>query len=141
MTLQEFTARLIAVFEGERLTAYQDTGGIWTIGIGHTGPDVVGGLVISHEDSVQLFAADTEHLFTMVGGMPVLKAAAMVSFGYNCGPTALQLVLDGKDAIDNPRHFTDRHGNILPGLQARRLLEYALVATGGTMQTGEEETR
>jgi lysozyme len=32
-------------FEGLRLTAYQDTAGVWTIGYGHTGPEVVEGLV------------------------------------------------------------------------------------------------
>lgn len=31
--------------EALRLTAYQDTKGIWTIGYGHTGPEVVKGLV------------------------------------------------------------------------------------------------
>lgn len=31
-------------FEGLRLNAYLDTKGVWTIGYGHTGPDVVGGL-------------------------------------------------------------------------------------------------
>ena len=32
-------------FESCRLTAYQDLKGIWTIGWGHTGPEVVEGLV------------------------------------------------------------------------------------------------
>jgi GH24 family phage-related lysozyme (muramidase) len=31
---------LIVSFESVRLTAYQDPVGIWTIGAGHTGPDV-----------------------------------------------------------------------------------------------------
>ncbi|WP_425601692.1 glycoside hydrolase family protein [Dyella subtropica] len=26
--------------EGERLTAYKNTKGIWTIGVGHAGPEV-----------------------------------------------------------------------------------------------------
>ncbi len=35
--------------EGLRLTAYKDTLGVWTIGYGHTGPDVFENLVISQE--------------------------------------------------------------------------------------------
>jgi len=32
-------------FEGTRYAAYQDVGGVWTVCDGHTGPDVVPGLV------------------------------------------------------------------------------------------------
>ena len=38
-------------FEGCRLTAYQDQVGVWTIGYGHTGPDVTPGLTITEEQS------------------------------------------------------------------------------------------
>ena len=37
---------LIKKFEGCRLTAYADVAGVWTIGYGHTGKDVVPGLTI-----------------------------------------------------------------------------------------------
>jgi len=33
--------RLTEQFEGCKLTAYQDQVGVWTIGYGHTGPEVV----------------------------------------------------------------------------------------------------
>lgn len=36
-------------FEGLRLKAYLDTVGVWTIGYGHTGPEVVEGLVWTKE--------------------------------------------------------------------------------------------
>jgi lysozyme len=36
---------LLKEFEGCRLQAYQDQGGIWTIGFGYTGPDVKEGTV------------------------------------------------------------------------------------------------
>nr|WP_205208480.1 hypothetical protein [Chromobacterium haemolyticum] len=39
--------KLIQQFEGLRLKAYQDAVGVWTIGYGHTGPDVTPGLVIT----------------------------------------------------------------------------------------------
>lgn len=59
-------AALIAVFEGERLTAYQDTGGVWTIGIGHTGSMAKPGTTITHEDSAALFKTDAFPLFSYV---------------------------------------------------------------------------
>ena len=44
--------------EGERLEAYQDPKGVWTIGIGHTGQDVHEGLVITEAQSMALLLAD-----------------------------------------------------------------------------------
>lgn len=44
MTHSENATRLVMTAEGCRLTAYQDENGIWTIGYGHTGPEVVEGL-------------------------------------------------------------------------------------------------
>lgn len=43
-TSDEGISRLM-VREGKRNKAYKDTKGIWTIGVGHTGPEVVEGLV------------------------------------------------------------------------------------------------
>ena len=34
------TMKIIKEFEGLRLTSYQDSVGVWTIGYGHTGPEV-----------------------------------------------------------------------------------------------------
>lgn len=44
----------IAHNESERLEAYQDTRGVWTIGFGQTGPWVVPGLVLDHDHAVAL---------------------------------------------------------------------------------------
>jgi lysozyme len=129
MTLADSVAEkayaLIAVFEGERLTAYQDSGGVWTIGMGHTGPDVSKGLRISSEQALQLFADDIQPLRKLAdlvngGDWGDWQAAALISFGYNCGAAAM----------NHPENMTefihDRHGNVLPGLVARRRLEAAL---------------
>ncbi len=48
MSLAQLKADLIAD-EGLRLHAYADAGGVWTIGVGHTGPEVKAGLVWSRE--------------------------------------------------------------------------------------------
>lgn len=45
-------------FEGLRLEAYQDSGGIWTIGYGHTGPEVHEGQRISEFEAEALLRGD-----------------------------------------------------------------------------------
>jgi len=48
----------VARFEGVHLKAYLDTDGTWTIGYGHTGPDVFAGEEITLDMAKQLLAAD-----------------------------------------------------------------------------------
>lgn len=126
MTTSELAAALIAVFEGEALKAYRDSGGVLTIGFGHTA-DVTPGMVITHDEAVDFFDQDAAPLLRMVEDRPILEAAALVSFGYNCGIGTLQKVLNGQDSIGNPKHTTDRSGSVRPGLVARRNLEQALI--------------
>jgi lysozyme len=130
----DLAAALIAVFEGERLTSYQDSGGVWTIGFGHT-KDVQAGQAITHEDAVNLFSQDVAPLMNQVNGRRTLEAAALISFGYNCGAGALSRVLLGQDSISTTRHTTDRKGQVLRGLVARRRLEQMLIAVSGEVTT------
>ena len=51
MRTSENGVELIKRFEGLELEAYQDIAGIWTIGYGHTGPDVEPGMKISERDA------------------------------------------------------------------------------------------
>jgi lysozyme len=44
--------------EGLRLTAYPDAVGVWTIGWGHTGPEVHEGLVWTREQAVEALKKD-----------------------------------------------------------------------------------
>lgn len=53
----EFAAALIVVFEGERLRAYQDSGGVWTIAFGHTRGGHAG-MSCTHADGVGWFQED-----------------------------------------------------------------------------------
>lgn len=127
----EIASALISVFEGpEHLKAFQDPGGVWTIGRGHTGKDVIPGLEISHNRSLELFDKDEEHLIVMVADKPPWGAAAYISFGYNCGYGALSAVLNGMGTILDPRHTTDRRGHVLAGLVSRRKLEHLMVESG-----------
>ena len=128
VTVAELAAALIAVFEGCRLTAYRDPGGVWTIGIGHTA-GVVAGQVITMAQAQAFFAEDQAPLFAKVGaGRGIADAAALVSFGFNCGLGALDRVMAGQATLDQFIH--DARGNILPGLVARRNLEETLMLLG-----------
>lgn len=128
VTLPELAGALIQVFEGCKLVSYLDSGGVWTIGYGHTGPDVTHSSTITQQQAEDLLVQDQAHLFQLVQGIPLLEAAALVSFGFNCGAGALQKVLDGQSLMSNYVH--DAHGNTLPGLVARRRLEETLMALG-----------
>lgn len=50
---------LLFLREGKRNKAYPDSGGIWTIGIGHTGPEVHEGLVWTDEQVAAAFNKDS----------------------------------------------------------------------------------
>ena len=127
-TALDIAAPLVALAEGFRTTAYQDSGGVWTIGFGRTGTDVVQGLTTTIEQESAWFAQRAGHLAAQIPiSTATLEAAALIDFGYNCGSGALAAVLAGTDTIDNPKHMTDRHGNVQGGLVARRKLEAVLI--------------
>lgn len=140
MSVEDLAYRLIRVFEGERLTAYWDGHGkVWTIGLGHTGPDVHQGLTITREQSLELFRRDVAPLLKMTAAFPVVQAAALVSFGYNCGVGALERILthhtlhvvhDGFLTDDGKLYGRVSGGEAVEGLDARRKLEAALYLAG-----------
>lgn len=128
VSIAELASAVISVFEGpERLAAFQDTGGVWTIGCGHT-DGIRAGMTCTHEQALAWFTQDQAHLLRMVSDKSVFVGAGYVSFGYNCGAGALDAVLCGLDSIDNPKHTTDHHGVVQPGLVSRRRLEALLIA-------------
>lgn len=58
MSLSSSGVRFIQKMEGCKLTAYPDTGGVWTIGTGHTGSDVHEGLTITQAQADALLVKD-----------------------------------------------------------------------------------
>ena len=111
MKLSEKGANLIKQYEGLRLNAYQDAGGVWTIGYGHTG-GVQPGDVITREEADALFWADVEKF---VRGVNRLKQGtrltqnkfdALVSFAYNCGLYDLERSTLLKKVKKNPNDPT-----------------------------------
>lgn len=70
-------ARNIIDEEGEKLTAYQDSGGLWTVGVGHTGHEVKQGFHITAEQSRAYLAED------LIESENIIKACVMVPLNQN----------------------------------------------------------
>lgn len=143
LELTENCVPMIERDEGDVLTAYPDpgTGGApWTIGYGHTGPDVYPGLVITQEQANALLLADLKKFQT--GVEAALSGAttqncqfsAMVSLSYNIGlgnfggSSVLRLHKMGQyqQAADSFLLWDKAAGRVLPGLVRRRHQEREL---------------
>lgn len=139
MNISANGVKLIQQFEGLRLKAYQDAVGVWTIGYGHTGPDVTPGLVISQAQADALLARDLNRFETGVSRLVQVplnqnQFDALLSFSYNLGLGSLQnstllRLLNQRDyagaASQFPR-WNKAGGKVLPGLTRRRAAEQAL---------------
>lgn len=92
MKLSPAGAEILILREGLRLKAYRDTKGILTIGVGHTGPEVVEGLVITKEKAHELFQKDVAWAEDAVNLVKVPLTQnqfdALVSFVFNIGAGA-----------------------------------------------------
>jgi lysozyme len=82
-------------FESLRLTAYRDIRGILTIGYGHTGPEVVAGLVWTQEQATTALEEDVSWTAKTVQDLvtiPLIQCEfdALVSFTFNVGAAAFK---------------------------------------------------
>lgn len=123
-------------FESCRLTAYQDVKGVWTIGWGHTGPEVCSGLVWTQAQADAAVIVDTASAVRAVNTHVNVQLTqgefdALVDFAYNCGAgnlygsTLLKLVNAG-DFANAANEFVkwDHAGGVeVAGLLRRRLAE------------------
>lgn len=138
---------LIKEFEGLELTAYPDPGSggdPYTIGYGHTGPDVYPGLVISIAFAEKLLEADLEKFENAVNDLIDVKLNqsefdALVSFTYNTGAGALKestlrrRLNNGEEKCpvfqqELPRWVNGANGP-MPGLVRRRKAEVELACS------------
>ncbi len=95
MTISDLGLRLLTEREGKRNDAYQDSVGVWTIGVGHTGPEVHAGL---HWTDAQVEAALRKDLAWVEGciagnvTVPLNEHQndALESFIFNVGAGAFQ---------------------------------------------------
>lgn len=85
--------QLIKGFEQLRLNAYRDQAGVWTIGWGHTGPEVHAGMTCTREQAQAWFDRDNDAAESVVNGLDRMRAHpltqaqfdALVSFEFNTG--------------------------------------------------------
>jgi lysozyme len=126
-------------FEGLRLTAYQDQVGVWTIGYGHTGPEVHGGLVITEDQADILLHSDVAGAVACVNRAVTANITqchfdALVDFVFNLGcgrllgSTLLRHVNAGEFDLAAPQFLLWDHagGVVVQGLLTRRKAEMAL---------------
>lgn len=127
---------LIKKFEGLELKAYQDVVGIWTIGYGHTGPDVYPGMTITEFKAEQLLLQDLSvarscvECFTKVQ-LSDNQFGALVSLVFNIGSgayrksTLLKLLNEKKykAASEEFVKWNKAGGKPVPGLTRRRKAE------------------
>lgn len=134
---------LIKSFEGCRLAAYQDQGGVWTIGWGHTGPEVVRGMLCT---VVEASAWLDQDLARVDAGLSRLVKVdlnqnqwdALVDFAFNLGLGALERStllrdLNEADFVTAALQFPlwdHVNGLMVPGLLARRKAEMRLFNGG-----------
>lgn len=143
MKINQAGIDLIKRFEGLRLTSYQDMVGVWTIGYGHTSPDVTQGMTITLQQANDLLLQDLAKFETGVTDLVKSKIdenqfSALVSFAYNLGLGALKTSTLLRVINDNPNslavgeqmiRWDKAGGKQVPGLLARRYAEKALYFT------------
>ena len=133
-TINDAGLKLIESFEGLRLTSYQDSVGVWTIGYGHT-RGVAQGQTITQAQAEAFLQQDLAVAEGAVNGLAQTltdnQFAALVSFTFNLGQGNLaKLFKDGLAAVpDRMLLFDHAGGKQLPGLTRRRQAERALYLT------------
>ncbi|UQI38524.1 lysozyme [Citrobacter freundii] len=134
---------LIKQFEGCKLTAYQDSVGVWTIGYGWTKPvdgkPIRAGMTIKQETAERLlktglvsYESDVSRLVKV--GLTQGQFDALVSFTYNLGARSLSTSTllrklnagDYAGAADEFLRWNKAGGKVLNGLPRRREAERAL---------------
>lgn len=134
---------LIHYFETCRLEAYPDPGSAdgkpWTIGWGHTGPEVKRGLKWTQQQADEAFKMDIEKFES--GVLKLVKVVvnqsqfdALVSFAYNVGigsfaSSTLLIKLNRSDFLSAASEFlrwNKNDGKVMLGLSRRRAAEQAL---------------
>jgi len=131
--------KLLTTFEGCELTVYDDGGGVWTIGYGHTGDDVFPGLTISQTQAEELLRLDLEKFESFVEDAVEVQLndnqfSALVCFCFNVGPggfgdsTLLDRLNQGnyQGAANQFPVWNKVNGEPWLGLTRRRLAERAL---------------
>jgi lysozyme len=139
-TIAEAGLQIIKDSESLQLRAYQDSGGVWTIGWGHTG-DVHEGDVITEHEAEALIRADLagaeECVNRYAPGVNQNQFDALVSLSFNCGCAPLSKFTIGRlvragdynAAAAQFGVWNHDNGKVLAGLTKRRAAEAKLFLT------------
>jgi lysozyme len=138
MTYSKTGTALTEQFESCRLVAYQDIRGIWTCGWGHTGPEVVEGLVWTQDQADAQLLADVQSAVNCVNGTVTVTLTqdefdALVDFVFNVGCVAFEestlLLLLNQGAFqasaEQFARWDHASGKVVAGLLRRREAETA----------------
>ena len=138
MQISESGLNLIKTFEGCRLQSYQDSGGVWTIGYGHTN-GVGPGQVITQQQADEFLKQDLHNAEKYVMAYDHIyhfnqnQFDALVSFTYNAGAGNLKKLLSSgtkpieivhKDLLNC---CVRAKGKLLKGLVRRRNAEFNMM--------------
>lgn len=136
MNISQVGLALIKESESCRLEAYQDAVGIWTIGYGHTGPEVVEGLHVTQDAAEALLLSDLDTVTKCIENSVSVQLTqgqydALCSFIFNLGclalrnSTLLRKLNSGDDvgAAEEFKRWDHAGGKVLAGLTKRRLAE------------------
>lgn len=142
---------LIKQFEGCRLTAYQCSAGVWTIGYGHTA-GVYKGMKITQAQAETYLLQDVAKFEKYVSNPTYVPFTdklnqnqfdALVSFAFNLGQGNLMKLCKGRTINQVPAvmpQYCKANGKTLAALKTRRVKEAALYrkpvsCTGATTTT------
>ena len=143
MRISENGIEFIRQLEGEKLTAYPDIVGIWTIGVGHTGfvdgKPVARGMAITKEKSKEILTADLKRFESAVNDAVKVTLTqnqfdALVSLAFNIGEGAFARSMlvnklnagDKKGAAEQFLVWKNAGGRVSQGLLNRRQKEKAM---------------
>lgn len=132
--------------EGLRHYPYQDVGGVWTVCVGHTGPDIVQGKYYTTDECNALFTSDMatkvdQPLSQCMHPPKALNSeivATVRDFTFNvgggaaCSSTMMRLLNAGdiKGACEQFSRWVYVNGRIVQGLVNRRISERDLCMLG-----------
>lgn len=148
---------LLKKLEGERLTAYRDTGNKWTIGVGHLIQAheryLLGG--IDQNKSTELLRNDLSLSITAVNDsikIPLLQSQidALIILAFNIGNSAfknsqlVQMINSGRPGNEIfsrwVTHYVTAGGIKSEGLETRRKIEASLFLTSPDIYNTEKQS-
>ncbi len=141
--MNQTAAQFIKEREELRLGAYQDGGGVWTIGWGATGPDIHSGTIWTLGQAEARLEADLARFTAAVHRYVTVplserQEAALISLSFNVGEHALAGTrclahINAREWIPAAKEIPDFDhdgGKEVKGLLIRRYLEAAMFLQG-----------